>query len=74
MLKVMGAVMMVLGVGLLLWGLVHYNSPPVFVSDSPLTPGRYYIGRTQLQVELVFGVLSLGWGWILFTREKRLRK
>jgi hypothetical protein len=74
MLKVAGAVVMLLGVGLLLLGLADFNGAPVFVSDSLFTPGRYYIGRTRLQVELVFGAMCVWWGWILFTREKRLRK
>ena len=73
MTRLTGATLIVLGVFLLVWGVAHFNSPPVFVSDSLLARGRYDIGQTRLQTALGGGIVFLWWGWILFTREKRLK-
>jgi hypothetical protein len=74
MLRLAGAGLMVLGACLLIWGITHFNDPPVFVSDSLLTPGRYYVGQTRLQTALGGGIVFVALGWMLFTREKRLGK
>jgi hypothetical protein len=74
MLRLTGAALVVAGVCLLVWGVTHLNAPRIFVSDSVLMPGRYYLGHTRLQAALSGGIASVALGWMLFRGEKRQRK
>jgi hypothetical protein len=53
------------------WVITHFNSEPVLVWDSILTPGRSNLGVTQWKGRLVGGIFFLWWGYILASRAAK---